>query len=171
MYVFFSPLWSAILTLCFIAIAATIQLGMVRNLRFLLFTLNISQGFEEVYFNPDLISVIRHFEDPAVTIALKELTIAVNAKRYLNYKEAIQSLANCQGWEKLDSVLLDRSPVLQKVHICLELQDVYCLDADTEFQIRIQMRLPRLAERGVLVAEHRKIHELRATAWSRSGSK
>ena len=68
----------SVLTFQLIVITTTIPLGMIQNLRFLLFSVTMGQGFEDDYFC-DLISVSLHFEDPAVSATLRELTIAICA--------------------------------------------------------------------------------------------
>ena len=166
MFVF--ALMISILMFQLIAIAATIQLGMIRNLRFLLFSISMARGSENRHFRTDIHSIIWHLEDPTVTANLQELTIAINTRRYWYYEEVVESLATYQGWEMLDSVLLGRGPVLRKVHIAVELNDVDYPDIHDELQTTMELRLPRLAERGILVAECRRVEELEAIAWSRS---
>jgi hypothetical protein len=149
----------SILMLRLTAIARAVQLGMICNLQYLLFIITMSERRED-HFNVNLISVIQHLEDHAVTTNLKELTIAIKPRKYPNYKDAVGSLVNCQGWERLDSILPNRSPALQKVLIAVDVQGMDYPDTDDRLQIMMQLRLPQLAERGVLLAERQTIREV-----------
>ena len=150
------------------AIAATVQLGLIQNLQFLLFAISGMVQGDERYFNPDLISVMSRLEDGAATAALKDLTIFFTVRRYRNYEQAIECLTHREEWNRLDSLLLERSPALQRLHICIEVHDIEWPDDDSDLQTRMRLQLPRLAERGVLVAERRMRQELLDRAWSRS---
>ena len=152
------------------AIASTIQLGMIRNLQYLFFNVAMLNRWEKRYFEPELVSIVKHLEDGAVTTAMKELTISVDPKSYTHFAGIIYPLAVCEEWDALDSILVDRTPALQKVHIIVNVQNIDLPDLNAEFQLRMQMRLPRLARRGFLVAEFGSLEELRNIAWTRSWS-
>ena len=160
--------FNLILNLLTVTSKPTIQLGMIRSLQYLCFSLVMMKELKEKYFDAGLASIVTHLEDGAVSTTVKELTIYVDHIFYPSYASLICPLEGCKEWDALDSVLVDRSPALQKVHIFVKVQNNDHSDLNAELQLRMQTRLPRLAERGVLVTKFGTLEELQKIAWTRS---
>ena len=134
-----------------------IPLRMIRNLEFLLVSMNLRQGHDEEKFPGDLAALVQELKDRAHK-TLKELTITVMVFR----KDVHPQLSTCHGWTMLDDVLGNGSPALRKIHICVDsdADNIGTPDAGKQLDFLVSQRLPRLSERGVLSTGYGRIADI-----------
>lgn len=125
---------------------------MIRNLERLEFGLMIEQDDKGEQFSQVLASLGQRLGDREITKALKELIIVVHPHDYLTWDDVVLSLASSEEWEVLDAV--QWSSTLQKVCIYVNHLKMYTPpgNAAEQLQLLMQPRLPRLTERGILLA-------------------
>ena len=145
-----------------------IKLDTIHNLAFLLFEMHLGKAGEP-HFVFDVSSLAQRLKDGVLPKALKEITIAIKVPDDTQWDDALLSLSRYREWVMLDDALWNKSSVLHRVHVLIDI-DKPGIPGGAYIQLKCLMSvaLPRLSDQPIFSTGIGSFDQLRSYALLRA---